>query len=353
MVSLSSGLQQFVSNSYLVTPDSTGTSATSENGLSQLSALAGQLQSTAKSQVSTSSSSSAQLAEDTYTSSTQSQTVQSSSTSSKASSSSTVSSTSSSQGSQGDTVTLAGLIQNQTISGSSAVRQVLLAAIEPYENGNAVKAAWDEIGTKVTSGDYSGALTALGNYTTELTNADYDTSLVKNPVDALKSALQGDNQADVQTAFTAFTSSTPESVFDASSLLFTGDVQAYASSSEQVAPGLTDQLQKIGYTASNAAAEANAIILGTMVDDATITVNSAATTDLSSQVDQSISDLAKSAANSSDSNLLSSIIASMAQANSVTSMESTLTQLASQYGDGSQGASTDNADKNSDGSIYA
>ena len=78
-----------------------------------------------------------------------------------------------------------------------------------------------------------------------------------------------------------------------------------------------------------------------MVDDATIKVNSAPTTDLSSQVDQSIADLGKSAANSTDTNLLSNIIASMSQANSATTMESTLTQLDSQYGTAAQGTGVD------------
>ena len=352
MVSLSSGLLQFVSSANLVSPDSTGSSATSNNSLSQLSAMYNQLQSTAKSQTSTSSSSSARLADDTYTPSTLSLIGQSFSASGKASSSSTASATSSSQGSQGDTVTLANLVKNQTISGSADVRRVLMAAIEPYENGNAIKAAWDEIGTEVASGDYSGALTALGDYTTELTNTHYNTNLIKNSVDALGSALQAGNKDDVQAAFTAFTSNTPEAVFGVSSLVYTGDAQGYASSAAQVVPGLTDELQKIGYTASNAAAEANAMILGIMVDDATITVNSAPTTDLSSQVDQSISDLAKSAANSTDQNMLSNIIVGMAQANSVTAMESTLSQLDSKYGTAAQGTGADSVGQASV-SVYA
>jgi hypothetical protein len=356
MVSLSSGLQQFVSNVYLVTPGSTGTSATSENGLSQLSASANQLQSTAKSQVSTSSSSSARLAEDTYTSSTQSQTVQSSSTSSKASSSSTVSSASASQGSQGDTVTLASLIQNQTISGSSAVRQVLETAIEPYENGQTVKEDWSTLADKVNSGDYAGAQTALTNYTTALSGSDVDMSHIQSELTALGSALQAGSATDVQTAFTALNRNAPETVLGVENYVFTGDVQEYTSAVEQAAPAMTDELEKVGYTAGNAAVETNAIILGTVADAV-----ASGSVSGQPQVDQDITDLAKATTNSNlddqgsttDRNLMSSIIASMARANSGTAMESTLTQLDSKYGTAAQGASADNADKNSDGSIYA
>lgn len=287
------------------------------------------LQALQQSTASTSSSSaSAQLAKDTYTPSSQIQTTQGSDALSNTSSS---------------TATLAGLVKNQTISGSSAVRQVLLNAVAPYVNGNEIKAAWDDIGVAVKAGDYSDALTALGNYTTQLTNADYDTSLVKNPVDALESALQGGNQAEVQTAFTAFTSNTPEVLLSAGNLVYTGDAQEYAAvTGKMVVPALTDELQKVGYTASNAAAEANAIVLGIMIDDATIQLNSGPTTDLS-QVDQSIADLAKGAAQSTDTNMLSNIIVGLSHANSVTAMESTLTQLDSKYGTAAQGAGAGNA----------
>jgi hypothetical protein len=115
---------------------------------------------------------------------------------------------------------------------------------------------------------------------------------------------------------------------------------------------LTDELQKIGYTATNAASEANAIILGIMVDGATLTVNSAPTTDLS-QVDQSIADLAKGVAQSNDKNMLSNIIVGMSQANSVSAMESTLTQLDSKYGTAAQGSGADNASVAANVSAYA
>ncbi|MDR3724207.1 MAG: hypothetical protein P4K83_06930 [Terracidiphilus sp.] len=353
MISLSSGLLQFVSDAYLVTPDSARSSATSDNGLAQLSALANQQKSTAKSQTSTSSSSSARLADDTYTPSTQSLTLLSSSASSKTSSSNVA--TSSSQASQSNTVTLASLVKNQTISGSAAARQVLLAAIEPYAETSysAVSTAWDNIGTDVQAGDYSSAQTELTNYTTALTSLHYDVSIIKTPVDALGSALQAGNKDDVQAAFTSFTNNTTEGLLGVSALVYTGAATQYAAMAQMVAPSMTDELQKVGYTASNAAAEANAIVLGIMVDDATIKVNSAPTTDLSSQVDQSIADLGKSAANSTDQNMLSNIIVGMAQANSVTAMESTLSQLDSKYGSGTQGTSANSAVNSSTISVYA
>jgi hypothetical protein len=72
VVSLSSGLLQFVSNTNLLTPTSDAASSSINNGLQQLSALADTLQSSAGGQTSTASSSSAQLADDTYTPSSQS-----------------------------------------------------------------------------------------------------------------------------------------------------------------------------------------------------------------------------------------------------------------------------------------
>jgi hypothetical protein len=117
------------------------------------------------------------------------------------------------------------------------------------------------------------------------------------------------------------------------------------------AANMADVLQTLGYTASNATAEANTLVLGYAADLATIHVVTlgAPSDEISnhSDVDQSITDLAKAAASSSDSNLMSSIIAGLAQANSVTAMESTLTQLDSQYGTAAQGTGSDNADKNS------
>ena len=349
MISLSSGLLQFVSSANLVTPDSTGSSATSNNGLSQLSALYDQLQSTAKNQTSTSSSSSTRLADDTYTPSTLSLIGQSFSASSKTSSSSTVSAASSSQASQSDTVTLANLIKNQTISGSADVRQVLLAAIEPYAETSysAMSTAWDNIGTDVQAGDYSGAQTELTNYTTALTNLHYDVSIIKTPVDALGSALQAGNKDDVQAAFTSFTNNTTGCLLTVGEIGFTGDARGYADETYLAAFALTDELQKVGYTASNAAAEANAIVLGIMVDDATIHVTTlgAPSDEISNHqnVDQSIADLAKAAAGSSDGSLMSSIFASLADKNSVTAMESTLAQLDSKYGTAAQGTGADNA----------
>ena len=348
MVSLSSGLLQFVSSANLVTPDSTGTSATSNNGLAQLSAMYDQLQSTAKSQSSTSSSSSTRLADDTYTSSTQSLTVLSSSASSKTSSSSTVSSASSSQASQSDTVTLANLVKNQTISGSSDVRQVLLAAMQSNSSGDPEATAWNELTDKVNSGNYSGALTALADYSTALDNSHIgtwaDLSTIKSSMTALGSALQAGNTTDVQTAFTALTNVAPTHNLGLIVPAITSSTTLPDGQMAWVKANMTDALQKLGYTATNAAAEANAWMSGYAVDSTNIQVITAPSYDIAlskrPDVDQSIADQ------------YSSVIADISQANSVTAMESTLSQLDSKYGTVAQGTGSDNASQVSV-SVYA
>jgi len=333
VVSLSSGLLQFVSNAYLVTSDSTGTSATSNNGLAQLSALANQLQGTAKSQASTASSSSARLANDTYTPSTQSLIAQSSSTSSKA-----ASATTSSQGSQGDTVTLASLIKNQTISGSADVRQVLLAAMQSNSSGDPEATAWNELTDKVNSGDYSGALTALADYSTALDNSHIsmwaDVSPIKSAITTLGTALQAGNTTDVQTAFTALTNVAPTHNLGLIVPAITSSTTLPDGQMAWVKANMTDALQKLGYTATNAAAEANAWMSGYAVDSTNIQVITAPSYDIAlserPDVDQSIADQ------------FSSVIADISQANSVTAMESTLSQLDSKYGTAAQGTGADN-----------
>jgi hypothetical protein len=361
VLSLSSGLLQFVSSANLVTPDSTGSSATSDNGLAQLQALANQQQSTAKSQTSTSSSSSARLADDTYTPSTQSLTLLSSSASSKAPSSSTVSSASSSQGSQSDTVTLASLIKNQTISGSLTVRQILMTAMQSNSSGDPEATAWTDLTDKVNTGDYSGAQTALADYSTALDNSHIsmwaDVSPIKSAITALGSALQAGNTSDVQTAFTALTDIAPTSNYGLVIPTITGDIESEAGQMQWAAANMADSLQKLGYTATNAAAEANAWMLGYAADSLTIHVTTLGepSDEVSnhSDVDRSIASLAKAAAQSTDKNMLSNILTGMSQANSVSAMETTLTQLASQYGSGSQSASTDSAVNSSTISVYA
>jgi hypothetical protein len=324
--------------------------------------LANQLQSTAKSQASTSSSSSARLANDTYTPSTQSLTVLSSSASSKTSSSSTASATSSSQGSQDDTVTLANLVKNQTISGSADVAQTLWSAVSSIMSVDPEATAWNDLTDKVNSGDYSGAQTALADYSNALMNSHIDTwadiTPIQNDLTALGSALKTGNASDVQTAFTSLSSIAP--THNLGLVLPTGGGSDVALESGQMswfATNLASALQTLGYTAGNATAEANTLVLGYAADMATIHVITAPSYDIAlsdrPDVDQSITDLAKAAAQSTDTNMLSSIIASISQANSVTAMESTLTQLDSNYGSSSQGVTSDDADKNNNVSVYA
>jgi hypothetical protein len=343
VVSLSSGLLQFVSNTNLLTP--TSKTVSGDNGLSLLNSMYATMQSSAKSQASTAaaSSSSAQLAQDTYTSSNQLQTTQSTATTSNATS-----------------TTLADLIKNQTISGSSAVRQVLLAAIQSNSSGDPEATAWNTLTDEVNSGDYSGALTALADYSTALNNSHIgtwaDLSTIKSAMTTLGSALQAGNTTDVQTAFTALTNIAPTHNLGLVVPTITGDIASEDTQLQWAAANMADSLQKLGYTATNAAAEANAWMLGYAADSATmhITTLGSPSDEISnhSDVDQSITDLAKAAASSTNSNLMTSILAGMSQANSVTAMESTLTQLDSKYGSGAQGAAAANASQASV-SVYA
>jgi hypothetical protein len=303
-----------------------------------------------ESQASTSSSSSTRLADDTYTPSTLSLIGQSFSASSKTSSSSTASATSSSQGSQGDTVTLASLIKNQTISGSVDVAQTLWSAVSSLMSVDPEATAWNDLTDKVNSGDYSGAQTALADYSTALVNSHIgtwaDISPIQNDLTALGSALKTGNASDVQTAFTSLSAIAP--THNLGLVLPTAGGSDVASESGQMswfATNLASALQTLGYTAGNATAEANTLVLGYAADLSTIHVvtQGAPSDDISDQsaAEQSITDLGKATAQSTDTNLLSNIIASMSQANSATAMESTLTQLDSQYGTAAQGTGVD------------
>jgi hypothetical protein len=251
---------------------------------------------------------------------------------------------------------LADLIKNQTISGSADVTQILWSAVSSLMTVDPEATAWNDLTNKVNSGDYSGAQTALADYSTALVNSHIgtwaDISSIQNDLTALGSALKTGNASDVQTAFTSLSAIAP--THNLGLVLPTGGGSDVASESGQMswfAANMADVLQTLGYTASNATAEANTLVLGYAADLATIHVVTlgAPSDEISnhSDVDQSITDLAKAAASSSDSNLMSSIIAGLAQANSVTAMESTLTQLDSQYGTAAQGTGSDNADKNS------
>jgi len=300
------------------------------------------LQALQQSVASTSSSSaSAQLAKDTYTPSAQTQATQNSGTSSSASSSNP---------------TLADLIKNQTISGSANVRQMLLAATQSTSKDDPEATAWNELTDKVSSGDYSGAQTALADYSTALDNSHIsmwaDVSPIKSAMAALGSALQAGNSADVQSAFTTLTTIAPTHNLGLIIPAITGKTIPNLS---WAAANMADALQTLGYTKTNAAAEANAWMLGYAADALTIHVETADSqtgpiSDLS-QVDQSIVDLAKGAAQSADKNMLSNILVGMSQANSVSAMESTLTLLDSKYGTAAQGAG--NASLTANVSAYA
>lgn len=335
-----------LSNSGLFQSLSSSSIASSASGLKTLSSV----QEPLESQIATSSSS-AQLAEDTYTSSGQTKVVQSSSTSSNGSQSSAASAAPSSQGSQGDTVTLASLIKNQTISGSADATQILWSAAEPLMTVDPEATAWNDLTDKVNSGDYSGAQTALADYSTALVNSHIgtwaDITPIQNDLTALGSALKTGNASDVGTAFTSLSAIAP--THNLGLVLPTGGGSDVASESGQMswfATNLASALQTLGYTAGNATAEANTLVLGYAADMATIhAVAAGAPSDAISDqtaAEQSITDLGKATAQSTDTNMLSNIIASMAQATSVNTMESTLTQLDSKYGTSAQGTGADN-----------
>ena len=335
-----------LSNSGLFQSISSSSMASSASGLKTLSSV----QEPLENQIAANSSS-AQLAEDTYTSSGQTQVAQSSNTSSNGSQAKSVSSASSSQGSQGDTVTLASLVKNQTISGSADATQVLWSAVSSLMSVDPEATAWNDLTDKVNSGDYSGAQTALASYSTALVNSHIgtwaDISPIQNDLTALGSALQTGNAADVQTAFTSLSAIAP--THNLGLVLPTGGGSDVALESGQMswfATNLASALQTLGYTAGNATAEANTLVLGYAAKMATIhAVTVGAPSDgISDQpaAEQSITDLGKATAQSTDTNMLSSIIADLAQATSVTTMESTLTQLDSKYGTAAQGTIADN-----------
>lgn len=304
----------------------------------QLLSFVNQQQSVSSGESTSSTATSAKFGEDTYTSSTSSSGLQ-------------ASAASSSQGSQGDTVSLASLIKNQTISGSADVRQALASAVQSYFSNDPEATAWNELTDKVNSGDYSGAQTALADYGTALVNSHIGTwaniTPIQNDLTALGSALQAGNAADVQTAFTTLTTIAPTHNLGLINPTGGGsDVASEAGQMSWFATNLASALQTIGYTAGNATAEADAFEIGYAADLATIhavTVG-APSDEISNQpaTEQSITDLAKAAAQSTDTNMLSNIIAGMAQATSVSIMESTLTQLDSKYGTAAQGTSADN-----------
>jgi hypothetical protein len=116
----------------------------------------------------------------------------------------------------------------------------------------------------------------------------------------------------------------------------TGEVPTFSTLVKWASSNLANELQKVGYTAGNAAAEANAIMLGLIADE-TVTVNGSPISD-DSQTNQLLTDLAKAATNpsaggaTSNSSLMMTVMRSMAHQNSATDLESTLAGLDAQYG---------------------
>ena len=192
MISLSSGLLQFVSSANLVTPDSKGTSATLNNGLSQLSSLYNQLQSTTKSQASTSASSSARLADDTYTPSSQS--AQSASSSSATASSSTASS---------DCSPIQGLTADQVAA--------MDKALTDSGYGDPMGTGEHALYNSMQSGDLSAAKTAYAEYMQALQNPVYQMS----PLTTASSTFM-DSMASLGTALNSGDMTSAESIYSSS-----------------------------------------------------------------------------------------------------------------------------------------
>lgn len=232
------------------------------------------------------------------------------------------------------------------------MRQVLGAAVAQMESVDPEAIAWNDLADKVSSGDYSGAQAALADYGTALVNSHIgmwaDVTPIQNDLAALGNALQTGEADDVQTAFTALTKIAPTHNLG---LGLTSEPSTWE------AANMADALQKLGYTATNATVEANAFVLGYAADAATIHVvtQGALSDQISDQsnADQWITALAKDVTHvnpggqsaTTDNNLMSSILASMAHANTQFAMNQTLSQLVSKYEDGSQSqfGSTTNA----------
>jgi len=317
----------------------------------QLLSLVTQQQANSSGQSASSTAASAGLAKDTYTPSTQSQAAQSFGTSSNASTSSAAAAAAYSVAGNGDTVSVASLIKNQTISGSMDVRMALASAVTSLWSVDPEATAWNDLATNVGTRDFAGAQTALANYSTALVNSHLgtwaDLTPIQKDLTALGSALQAGNASDVQTAFTTLSTIAPTHNLGLINPTGGGsDVASEAGQMSWFATNLADALQTLGYTARNATAEADAFEIGYAADLATIHAVLVGTpANLASDqptAEQSITDLAKAAAQSTDKNMLSSILVGMGQANSVTAMEATLNQLDSKYGTAAQGKGADN-----------
>lgn len=216
MVSLSSGLLQFVSSANLVTPDSRAKPAIClDNGIDQLSELADKLQSSAVGQTSTAaSSSSAKLAEDTYTPS--------------------------SQSAQSDTTYYS---QADAWASSTGVSKTKMEAMfdevaKNYEDP--VLSSWYQLAGDLNAGDMSAAQKDYAQFsqslTADLPNLDMSSltapsAAFTSDLDSLGKTLSAGSLADARAAFTTA---------DAAGSLF-HDPYSYALTQAEIDGGMTVQ----------------------------------------------------------------------------------------------------------------
>lgn len=195
MVSLSSGLLQFVSSANLVTPGSNAASSSVNNGLQQLSALANQLQSSSSS----TSTASAQLADDTYTPSSQS-----------------------TQSSTGQSVQTPLQVPWTTPGISNAEANAMFGTGGNGGTNYNVPLAWSNLKEDIAAGDLSSAQTDLTTYQQALVNTNADMSSLTAPsaqfmsdLTALGSALQQGDVSSAQSAFATAKQDAPQNLGDA------------------------------------------------------------------------------------------------------------------------------------------
>jgi hypothetical protein len=184
VISLSSGLLQFVSSAYLITPGSTGTSATIDQAHVQLGELVDQQQGISSGQ-SASSTASAQLAQDTYTPS--------------------------SQNSQSDTTYYSQADAWAASTGvSKTTMEAMFNASTHFEDP--VHSSWNSLSKDLASGDMSAAQNDYAQFSQSLTadlpylnmsSLTAPSAAFMSDLDSLGKALSAGNLTDAKAAFTS------------------------------------------------------------------------------------------------------------------------------------------------------
>jgi hypothetical protein len=156
----------------------------------------------------------------------------------------------------------------------------------------------------------------------------------------LKAAASNGNQSGAEAALAAEKADAPESVGLASSTaLAKGDTSGLAALDVEATANISDYLKTQGYSSRGADAEASAIIINGLSENAVYSGTYTATTRL-----QQITNLAFSSSDNggSASNGLFNIYESLEQAKSGTAIDQSLTSLDSLYGGGTSSAASPN-----------